>query len=319
MKAHRSLKTLFAIGLDEAPAARRVDPVKAADQTIRTNSKTFYFATSLLPQAKRRAIRALYAFCRTTDDLVDVHQASAEQMEAWRAKVRQPAEYQSEPLLYLWALSRDDYQVDPRYQDELITGVAYDIAPRRYKTWVELEDYCYHVASTVGLLSIPIVGLREGVTFEQAAPYAIKLGIALQLTNILRDVGEDGARGRVYLPEEDLERFNLTRADILASVQDERFNALMKYEIQRARCLFAESLPGIAMLSGSGRLAVGAAALLYRAILDEIEAIQYKVYHTRAFTSGRKKLAMLPGILRTVANLKAPQETSAPVVRLEEC
>ena len=181
--------------------------------------------------------------------------------------------------------------------------MKYDIQPRVYPTWEDLEKYCYHVASTVGLLSIPIIGLREGVSFEQAAPYAVQLGIALQLTNILRDVGEDARRGQVYLPEADLERFNLTRADILAGVQNERFNALMKFEIERARKLYQEALPGIAMLSPSGQLAVGAAALLYRAILDEIEAIRYCVHHMRAYTTGRRKLAMLPKILFTVLNL----------------
>ncbi len=280
------------------------DPYRLVEQSIRANSRTFTFATALLPRSQRRAIHALYAFCRATDDLVDVHQASEEQMEAWRAVVQLPAEAQREPILRAWSSVRRQYPVDSRYEDDLITGVTYDIHPRRYATWDELAQYCYHVASTVGLLSIPIVGLREGATFEQAAPYAIKLGIALQLTNILRDVGEDARRGRVYLPEEDLARFNMTRADVLAGVQDARFNALMKFEIERARALYHESLPGIAMLSPLGQVAVGAAALLYRAILDEIEAIRYCVHSMRAHTSGMKKLTMLPRILAMVINLR---------------
>ncbi len=297
--ANRTIKQYFA-----RPQSRSMaDPFQAAEQSIRENSRTFFFATAMLPRAERHAIRALYAFCRATDDLVDVGRASEEQMEAWRAKVRLTPEEQSDPILYVWALSRRQFPIDRRYEDDLITGVKYDIQPRVYPTWEDLEKYCYHVASTVGLLSIPIIGLREGVSFEQAAPYAIQLGIALQLTNILRDVGEDARRGQVYLPEADLERFNLTRADILAGVQNERFNALMKFEIERARKLYQEALPGIAMLSPSGQLAVGAAALLYRAILDEIEAIRYCVHHMRAYTTGRRKLAMLPKILFTVLNL----------------
>jgi phytoene synthase len=284
---------------------------QVVERSIRKNSRTFFFATALLPREQRQAIRALYAFCRATDDLVDEHKATHAQVEAWREKVRLPAEEQQDPVLYLWAQVRSQYRVNPRYEDELITGVAYDIFPERYATWEDLENYCYHVASTVGLLSIPIVGLREGISFECASPYAIKLGIALQLTNILRDVGEDARQGRVYLPESDLERFGLTRGDILSGVQNESFIELMKFEIARARQLYQESLPGIAMLSPSGQLAVGAAALLYRALLDEIEAIQYGVHQFRAYTTERKKLAMLPGILYTVLRLK-PRNLSVP-------
>lgn len=290
--------------MTRTPAIDRGDLSQRVEDTIRKNSKTFFFATALLPKRKRSAIRALYAFCRATDDLVDVSKATQAQMEDWREKVSLPADQQTEPILYLWSLTRQQYPIDPRYEQELITGVSFDISPRRYATWAELETYCYHVASTVGLLSIPIVGLRKGITFDQAAPYAIKLGVALQLTNILRDVGEDARRGQVYLPEADLERFALTHADILSGMQDERFSALMKFEIRRARRLYQEALPGVAMLSFSGQLAVGAAALLYRAILDEIEAMRYAVYHARAYTTERKKLTMLPKILFTVLNLK---------------
>jgi phytoene synthase len=272
----------------------------AAEQSIRQNSKTFYLATSLLPGRKRRAIRALYGFCRATDNLVDIDGANLAAVERWRCEVSLPPEKQRDPILLLWALTRQEFGVDPIYEGELIDGVARDLQPARYRTWEELEDYCYHVASTVGLLSMPIIGLAKGVTFSQAAPYAIRLGVALQLTNILRDIGEDAERGKVYLPEEDLNRFGLTRSDIINKVLDRRFSALIQFEIERARQLYRQALPGIAKLSWSGRLAVGAAALLYRAILDEIEAIQYHVYQARAHVAGKRKLAMLPGIILTV-------------------
>lgn len=275
----------------------------AADESIRQNSKTFYFATALLPDRKRRAIRALYAFCRTADNLVDIDRVSRAEIEHWRNEVRLPPEKQRDPILYSWAFTRQEYEVNPVYQDELIDGVASDLSFARYQTWEQLEDYCYHVASTVGLLSIPIIELRKGISFEQAAPYAIRLGIALQLTNILRDIGEDAGQGKVYLPEEDLQRFELTCADILNGVQDKRFIALIKFEIRRARHLYRQAMPGIAMLSRSGQLAVGAAALLYRAILDEIEATQYRVHQVRVHISGKKKLAMLPGIILTILRL----------------
>ncbi len=277
-----------------------------ADQSIRQNSKTFYFATSLLPERKRRAIRVLYAFCRATDNLVDIDGAGLSDVEHWRNEVRLPPERQRDAMLFLWALTRQEFGVNPIYESELIDGVASDLKPAFYQTWQQLEKYCYQVASTVGLLSMPIIGLRKGITFKQAEPYAILLGIALQLTNILRDIGEDAEGGKVYLPEEDLQHFGLTPSDIKNRVRDERFIALMQFEIQRARRLYYQAMPGIALLSWSGRFAVGAAALLYRAILDEIEMIQYQVYVVRAHTSGLKKLAMLPGIMLAVLKLRPP-------------
>ncbi|MBL8057509.1 MAG: squalene/phytoene synthase family protein [Anaerolineales bacterium] len=277
-----------------------------AAEITRRNSKTFYTATGLLPPPARRAIRALYGFCRTTDDLVDREGATLAEVEAWRAAVAQPAARQTDPVLRAWAAVRERYGVDSRYQFELIDGVALDIRRQRYQTWAELERYCYLVASTVGLLSMPIIGLAPGVSLEEAAPYAIRLGVALQLTNILRDVGEDAARGRVYLPALDLARFGLTAEDILRGVSDQRFVELMKFEIKRARDQFYRALPGIALLAPAARPAVGAAALLYRAILDEIEAIGYQVQTRRAHTTSLQKLLRLPGILLTVALLQPP-------------
>jgi phytoene synthase len=287
-----------------APAERGLPAAYAeCDQITRHNSKTFYLATALLPRAPRRAVRALYAFCRTTDDLVDVAGATRADLAHWRAEVARPAHLQRDPVLLCWADTRKRYGVDSRFEQELIDGVALDLAPARYGTWPELARYCYLVASTVGLLSLPLIGLARGVTFAQAAPYAIQLGIALQLTNILRDVGEDAAHGRVYLPERDLARFGLTAEDVLDGVADERFVALMQYEIARAHALFDAALPGIALLAPTARPAVGAAALLYRAILDRIVAIDYRVHTERASTSGKAKLLRLPGILWTVLTL----------------
>jgi 15-cis-phytoene synthase len=279
---------------------------KAAEAVIRRNSRTFYFATAFLSSAKRRAIRALYAFCRMADDLVDVQGATLEEVERFREQARLPASQQSDPVLYAWALTREQFQVDLRYQEELISGVSFDLIHTTYANWEQLQDYCYHVASTVGLLSIPVIGLQKNTSFKKAAPFAIQLGIALQLTNILRDIGEDARHGRVYLPEEDLRRFHLSPADILQGIQNQQFVNLLKFEIERTRALYWQAIPGISLLSSSGQLAVGAAALLYRAILDEIEAIQYRVYQVRAHTSGLKKLALLPGIIKTVLSLQPP-------------
>ncbi len=273
---------------------------------IRVNSKTFYVATALLPIEQRRAIRALYAFCRATDDLVDRENATVEMLEAWRSEANLPASQQTTPALACWAAVREQYPIDRRYEQELIDGVKMDLQFQPYPTWQALETYCYHVASTVGLLSMPVIGLAKNANFDQAAPFAIRLGIALQLTNILRDVGEDARRGRVYLPVEDLQRFGLTVEEIRHRIYDERFTALMQFEIARARQIYLESLPGITLLSPSARPAVGAAALLYRAILDEIESIHYQVHEQRAHTSAGRKLTLLPSIFWTISRLRRP-------------
>ena len=273
------------------------------EKVIRQHSKTFFFATALLPYAQRRAIRALYAFCRASDDLVDCDDTRLEDFENWCAEVNLPAHQQTSAILASWAHVREQYSIDRQYENELLEGIRMDLVFHPYETWQDLEKYCYQVASTVGLLSMPVIGLADGAHFEQAAEPAIKLGIALQLTNILRDVGEDGENGRVYLPLEDLARFQLTRQDIQNQVYDHRFIALMKFEIERARQLYRQALPGIALLSASARPAVGAAALLYQRILDEIEANQYQVFTLRAHTSGWQKISMLPRILWTIYRL----------------
>lgn len=276
------------------------------EQLTRRHSATFFSATALLPGAARRAIRALYAFCRTTDDLVDLETATLADVERWRVQARHPSRRQTDPVLQAWARIREQHEVDTSYQEELIDGVAMDLRQHRYETWADLRRYCYLVASTVGLLSMPIIGLTPGATFAQARPYAVTLGIALQLTNILRDVGEDALRGRVYLPLEDLRRFNLTPEDILNRVHDDRFVALMRFEIARAQTLFEEALPGVALLAPAARPAVGAAALFYRAILERIESLHYDVHTQRAHTTGFQKLALLPGILWKVWRIPTP-------------
>jgi len=148
------------------------------------------------------------------------------------------------------------------------------------------------VASTVGLMSMHIVGFKD----QSAIPYAVKLGVALQLTNILRDVAEDWQNGRLYLPLHELKAFSLSEADIAAGTNDHRWKAFMAFQIRRARKLYDEALPGIALLDRRGRLAVAAAAELYRAILDDIEAHDYDVFTRRAHISKSQKLLRLPGI-----------------------
>jgi phytoene synthase len=295
-----------------ATSATTVDQAhRRAERVIREHSRTFFLATGFLTGRARRAVRSLYGFCRATDDLVDRRNATVEDVERWRAQVALPVDRQTDPVLISWAATRVEFGMDRRYEKELIDGVRMDITQRRYATWEELKRYCYLVASTVGLLSIPAIGLAPGADPQRAASYAIRLGIALQLTNILRDVGEDMGRGRIYIPLEDLRAYGVSELDIERRTADARFAALLRFEIKRARKLYREALPGIALLSRGARAAVGAAALLYRGILDEIEGLRYDVFSRRAHLTARKKFLRLPGILWTVFSLRPPAEGPA--------
>jgi phytoene synthase len=262
------------------------------------HSRTFYIASSLLPREQRQAIWALYAFCRISDDLVDREaEDAAQKFRVWCQQTLNNHGGDSDPVALAWTETRARYHIPRQYTEQLLDGIASDLTTTRYQTFDELAHYCYAVASTVGLMSAHIIGY----TGREAIPYAVKLGVALQLTNILRDVAEDWRNGRVYLPQQELVDFGLTEADIAEGVEnpgpvDSRWQAFMRFQIARARQLYGGALPGIAMLGKSGRFAVGAAAELYQAILDDIEAHEYDVFTRRAHIRDGRKLAMLPGI-----------------------
>jgi phytoene synthase len=269
------------------------------ERIIRRHSKSFYFSSQFLSPEARRAVRALYAFCRTTDDVVDMAAGDpARALAAWVQQARAARPVPTDPVLVAWHDTRTQYGLAPSLVDELLAGVAMDLTIHRYATFADLWLYCYRVASVVGLLVMGITGHRPG-----AEPYAIKLGVALQLTNILRDIGEDAARGRVYLPEEDLARFGLTAADILHGVYDDRFRALMKFEVERTHKLYDESWPGIVLLPAESRFAIAAAARVYRGILDKLVLNNYDAYSRRAHLKMREKVARMPRIWWDVRRL----------------
>lgn len=273
-------------------------------------SKSFYVATMLLPPTKRRAIRVLYAFCRRSDDLVD--EASSDPTNHFACWVTQAAKqriHHSDPILYAWQHLRHQYQLSEEVIADLLAGIQMDLTIDRYATFADLWLYCYRVAGTVGLLSMQIIGSAPG-----AEPYAIKLGVALQLTNILRDIGEDAQRGRIYLPQDELATYAITDQDILTNCNDERWQQLMRFYIQRTRTLYAEALPGISLLTRDSRYAVAAAAMLYRAILTKIEKNQYDNFHQRAFVPNHEKLSMLPKIWWQTYQLSRYTPTHQPEV-----
>lgn len=258
---------------------------------VRYHSKSFWLSSRFLPYDKRRAVWAAYAFCRTADDIVDRIAEPAERLvaiDAWEAQLL--ACYDGKPsgaIFTAFADAIERFDIPLQATLDLLRGARMDITVSRYATHAALTDYCYHVASTVGVMMLPVLGMTAG----DAPEYAIKLGHAMQLTNILRDVGEDAAMGRVYLPAEDLARFDYTETDLFAHTIDRRFIALMRFEIERARTLYREAEPGIDKLCPESRYAIRLALHLYRGILGAIEANRYDVFGKRAFVPLHAKIS----------------------------
>jgi len=266
---------------------------KACEQIIRWHSRSFYLASMLLPSPKRQAVRALYALCRVADDIVDMPRGDPKaELARWRQIIHADPPPDSEPIALAWADTRIRYRIPTTYVEQFFDALSRDLQQTRYETFVELAGYCYGVASTVGLMSMHIIGFSD----PEIIPYAIRLGIALQLTNILRDVGEDWRRQRLYLPREELRTFRLTEDDIAMGRVDGRWRDFMRFQIVRVRRLYAEALPGVMGLNPDGRLAIAAAAELYRGILEDIEAHDYDVFRRRAHLSFGAMLARLPRI-----------------------
>lgn len=275
-----------------APAAVGHEPGIALDECYRQcgaiarrHAKSFYLSLRFLPVAKRRAVWAVYAFCRTADDLVDRSGPAAERLaglDALEAQLR--AAYggrATQPVFVALADAATRYDVPLHAAVDLLRGARMDVSVDRYATYEELRRYCYLVASTVGVLVTPILGALD----ESALQYAIALGEAMQLTNILRDVGEDARMGRIYLPAGEMARFGYAEADLFAGKIDERFVALMRFQIERARRLYDEAQPGIVQLHSESRYTVRLALQFYRAILAAIEANRYDVFTKRAYVS----------------------------------
>ena len=271
-------------------------------------AKTFYLGTLLMPPAKRRAIWAIYVWCRRTDELMDSPEAMARPVEelaarldAWEQRTR--ALFKGEVLDGLDLVMRDTIERYPQplqpYLD-MIEGMRMDLTTTRYADFDQLYLYCYRVAGTVGLMTQEVMGVDPAYT---SAPWserpdtseaAVALGIANQLTNILRDVGEDRARGRIYLPQEDLVRFGYSEAELLDGVLNDSWRELMRFQLARARDWFARSEAGVRWLAPDARWPVWASLRLYRGILDVIEELDYDVFNHRAYVPTSGKMLDLP-------------------------
>jgi len=204
---------------------------------------------------------------------------------------------------------------------EMVKGMVMDVpghpnGKTRYQNFDELYLYCYRVAGTVGLMMLPILGTANGVTQEDAKVPAVALGIALQLTNILRDVGEDLSRGRIYLPQDELKKFGITEEDLFARKVTEKYEKFMKFQIARARQWYEEAAEGIPMLAPDARFAVQASLDLYGRILDKIEENGYDNLNKRAYTTGFEKLQILPGSWATSKSALTPEAAAIQPVNL---
>jgi phytoene synthase len=273
-----------------APAAECQRSYAWCERLARRAAGNFYHAFRLLPADRRRAMSALYAFLRVTDDLADGPQAAEDRRDAlveWRRRFEAAlsGDY-SHPLHPALHDALRRYGVPRTYLDAVLDGVAMDLDPLRFNSFADLYAYCYRVASAVGLACIHVWGFAD----DRAKAHAEAAGVAFQLTNILRDLREDADRGRVYLPREDLERFNYGEEAIRRGVRDDRFRALMRFETGRARDYYAAAEPLAGLLAPAGRAVFMTMLRTYRGILDEIERRDFDVFRERVRLSRFHKL-----------------------------
>jgi phytoene synthase len=282
--------------------------------TARSRARNFYYSFLLLPREERDAMCAVYAFMRNSDDITDdvaggnpssgspasgilagggrpAAAPSSEQraasLESWKAAFQEALEgrYGSDPILPALHHTIRKYGIPPNYCYQLMEGMHQDLSPQRYRTFDDLYRYCYQVASVVGLTTIQIFGYESNA----AIPLAEKCGIAFQLTNILRDIPEDAALGRLYLPEEDLQRFDLRPEDLLQARPGSGFRDFMEFEWARANQYYEEAAPLLGMIRPACRPALWAMVAIYKGILQRIRRMGYDVYGARARLTAAEK------------------------------
>lgn len=268
------------------------------DHIARTQARNFYYGFRLLPRQRRDALSAIYAFFRACDDYSDEAGTVDEKraaLDRWRAMldevVAEPS--RAEALGPIWPAFSDAirrYAVPPRYFHELLDGTTTDLVKTTYSTFDELYQYCYRVASTVGLVCVHVFGFDGAGDSLQMAEWC---GIAFQLTNILRDVEEDARLGRVYLPAEDLARFGLTANDLVSPPADDRFRNMMAFEAARAHDYYARSAPLRERVDAASRAGFSALVLIYYTLLCKLEHEQFRVHGRRVRLSAARKIVLL--------------------------
>ena len=261
----------------------------------RRAARNFYYAFLPLSREQHNAICAVYAFARRSDDVTDADaplsvEARRQALERWRGSVERAltGEYGDDSVLPALHRAARRFAIPPQYFLELLEGVAMDLHPPRYRTFDELYRYCYLVASTIGLICLHIFGFRS----QDAVALAERMGVAFQLTNILRDLREDAARGRLYLPEEDLERFGVRRGDV-EEAKLERVRELLRFEADRAERYYQEAAPLLGLVDRHSRASLWIMTAIYHGILERVRASGYDVFSRRAGLSHAEKTGIL--------------------------
>ena len=272
-------------------------------RVAREQAKNFYFAFRTLPSKKRQAIYATYAFCRLCDDIAD-DETSLEDKRRRFAQTRELLARSLSPgddrvsrnsLPHVFTALRDttaNFEIPPVYYEEVILGVESDLVKNRFESFEELKVYCYRVASVVGLICIEVFGYDD----ESAKEYAVDLGLAMQLTNILRDLKEDSGRDRIYIPLDEMERFGYSEDELKRGVINDSFRELIALQVERARAYYTSASRLFPLVSAESRACPRVLHAAYQAILDRIESSDYDVFSRRIGLSTPDKL-MIAGKL----------------------
>jgi 15-cis-phytoene synthase len=276
------------MGASDSTAFSRM--VDAQRKIVRAAASNFYYSFLLLPTAKRRAINDVYTFCRLLDDIVDEEQKGRDapsELQFWRDEVE--ACYQGCPTTEFGErliISIEEFELPRQPFIDLIEGMEMDLKWHSYQTFADLREYCYRAASAVGLICIEIFGYESARTRE----YAVNLGLALQLTNILRDLKEDIARGRIYIPLEDLEQFGYSEKDLRANLYNAPFIDLMKFEYARARSYFEKAAASLPENDRASMFAAEIMGSIYRELLEQMPGIQFDVFRNRLSVTKSRRL-----------------------------
>jgi 15-cis-phytoene synthase len=265
-------------------------PDDYCQQKAAASGSSFYYSFRFLPPDRRRAITALYAFCREVDDIADEvadHNVARAKLAWWRTEIANLfAGHPTHPVAKALQPATRDFGVDAARLNEIIDGMEMDLTKKRYRDWEELRLYCHRVAGVVGQLSAGIFGYKNAQTID----YAEHLGLAFQMTNIIRDVGEDARRDRVYLPAEDLARFGVDIADILAARHTPAFSSMMAFQSERAKSLYSKAFQALSAEDRRPQRPGLIMSAIYRTLLDEIERDGFQVLSQRISLTPIRKL-----------------------------
>jgi 15-cis-phytoene synthase len=264
-----------------------------SSQVTRKSRSNFFFAFLALPRHRRDALYAVYAFCRTVDDIADLGTDLTVQragLARWRADIARCCEGGAleHPIARQLAVAVHDFGLPRAALEAIIDGCEMDLTHATYETADDLDPYCYRVASAVGLCCIEIFGYTD----PRARQYAVSLGMALQLTNIIRDVGADARNGRVYVPQADLRRFGVTSEDLRAGRYGDAFVALMTHQAARARAFYADARAAFPSVDARALVPAEIMGRIYYALLEEIEARRFRVFDARVTLPARRKAAI---------------------------